>query len=118
MHSGGNVCKPSVQKLICRQSNQFVVAAQGLTTANQDEGNRLVPGTPDTGQERRHLIGQRGGTWEDTSQLEEGEGIAQGLARPGFKFRDRDRDCLNPSLYIDTKTMNLEVSVSRPRPRI
>jgi hypothetical protein len=37
----------------------------------------------------------------------------QGLARPGFKFRDRE--CLNPSLNIETETMYLVVSVLRPR---
>ena len=43
---------------------------------------------------------------------------SQGLARPSFKLRDRE--CLNPSLNIETeiKTMNLEDSVLRLRPRL
>ena len=45
--------------------------------------------------------------------ISDGIGDVQGLVRPGFNFRDQDY--LNPSLNIETETMNLEVSVLRPR---
>ena len=73
MRSGGNSCKKGVpvHNLICRQSNQFVVTAKGLSSANQEARNRLVLGTLDTGQERRRSIGQMEGPGKETSQWEE-----------------------------------------------
>ena len=45
--------------------------------------------------------------------ISDGIGDVQGLVRPCFNFPDQDY--LNPSLNIETETMNLEVSVLRPR---
>ena len=48
-----------------------------------------------------------------SDEISDGMSDVQGLVRPDFNFRDQDY--LNPSLNIKTETMNLEVSVLRPR---
>jgi hypothetical protein len=44
------------------------------------------------------------------AQTEKNVTLDQGLARPGFMFRNRYPDCLNPSLNIETENESFSLS--------